>query len=286
MASMNLNFGALKRGQRISKVKVDPRLRERIDTGLPFLNMVKSGDADEKGLTPSEVILFTGTPGAGKSTMSLQLASALADRGHSVLLNGVEESPAQVKITYERMGLTGDFTIANATFMDEVETMNKELKKLVGGNTLASHLAHLKATYEKSGGKRTLGTGQYAGMVVIVDSLQAMNDGKYGLATNNKTPIRVLESLCQWAKDEYACVIVIGHVAKSGEFKGDNTLLHMVDSHIHLYVDEVPDSPSCGSRILETRKNRFGPSGIASVLDISRGGLSEHRAGSMSARRV
>ena len=70
-------------------------------------------------------------------------------------------------------------------------------------------------------------------------------------------------------------LVVIGQVSKSGEFKGDNTLLHMVDGHMHLFIDQDPKSMTEGKRLLEYRKNRFGPTGIAVALDIGKTGLTE-----------
>lgn len=268
---MNLTFDTLETGTNINDIKVDPRLRQRIDTGLGFVNFVKSGDAKLQGLLPGEVILFTGTPGAGKSTLALQLADSLTGMGHDVLLNGCEESPAQVKMTYERLRLKNGFSICNAVFMDAPEGGNKELREKVGDNTLRNHMNHMLKRHRKRNSRNK----EPKHMVVIVDSLQTMNDGKYGLAANSKTPIRVLEELCNFAKSEFVTVIVIGQVGKSGEFKGDNTLLHMVDSHMHLYVDQDPKSDTEGCRLLECRKNRFGPTGITSILDIGKYGLAE-----------
>lgn len=285
MASMNLDFGTLDTGVNIKDVKVDPRLRVRIDTGLDFLNFVKSGEAAVQGLLPSEVILFTGTSGGGKSTLCLQLADSLSGMGHEVLVNSVEEAPAQVKMTYERLGLKNGFTICNSTFIMEPEGGNKELRDKVGNNTLLNHMKAMLKRHKAANVKKSKDKRKH--MVVIVDSLQAMNDGKYGLASNNKTPIRVLEELCNFAKKHFVTIIVVGHVGKSGDFKGDNTILHMVDAHMHLWVDDDPKSDTEGLRLLECRKNRFGPTGITVHLDIAKNGLREHNVrGKLRGRRV
>lgn len=279
MASMNLSFDSVKAGTKVKDIKVDPRLRVRISTGLPFVDYILSGDAppENSGLLPGGVYLFTGTPGAGKSTLGLQMLDGLAELGHTALFNGLEEDVAQTKMTAERLKLKGDFTIAAAKFLEAPDSP-KDLVDMVGDNTfydhfnalLAEHLAHHKPFTGKGKDEKH--------MAIIIDSLQSMNDGKWGLASNNKTPIRVLEALTQLAKKHFVPIIVIGHVGKSGEFKGDNTLKHIVDGHMHLYVDDDPKSPTCGCRILEMQKNRFGPSGISVVLDIGARGLSEKGA--------
>lgn len=290
MASMNLNFDTLAVGTNINDIEVPPRLRARVDTGLPWLNFVKSGDSDLQGFVPGEVVLFTGTPGAGKSTTALQLTDSLSGRGHTALFNGCEESPAQTKMTYERMRLKNGFLMASSTFTTVPTGGNKDLRKQVGDNTLQAQLEELLKRYKRDNrhASRTPWS-ERSHMVCVVDSLQGMNDGTYGLAANSKTPIRVMEYLCNFAKEHFVTFVVIGHVGKSGEFKGDNTLLHMVDSHLHLYIDQDDKSPTVGCRVLECRKNRFGPGGISVVLDIGKNGLREHGSragGSPRGRRV
>ena len=54
-------------GTSIQDVEVPSILRKRIPTGLEFFDAVIGGE----GFTPSMVTLFTGTPGAGKTTLML-----------------------------------------------------------------------------------------------------------------------------------------------------------------------------------------------------------------------
>ncbi len=277
---MRLNFDSVKRGTKISEIKVDPRLRVRDNCGLDFVNEVLSGDAEQRGFTPSTAILFTGTPGAGKSTMGLQLASALSEKGHEVLYNTGEESLTQVKMTYERLKLKGDFDIAADIFVDRPEA-KKEAAMIK--STLREDIEALaKRVEERNKGIKDI--AKQHRVYVIIDSLQCMNDGKWGLASNGKTPVRVLEELTQMCKDLFVTIIVIGQVGKAGEFKGDNSLLHMVDVHLHLFIDQDPKSTTLGYRILECRKNRFGPSGIATALDLGKLGLNEKNSSRKAAR--
>lgn len=277
---MNISFDGVAKGTNINDIKVDPRLRVRVNTGLPFMNFCLSGDSDLQGLLPGGVYLFTGTAGSGKSTLALQLLDSLSGMGHTAMLNGCEESPAQVKMTYERLRLKNGFILGNDVFTNRPDGLQGRMDKKKEAEsikqTLLEHMDHVFAKHVKANKRR--GKADKKHMCLIVDSLQTMNDGFHGFKSNkNATPIRVLEQLTQFAKDNYATVIVIGHVGKSGEFKGDNTLIHMVDGHLHLYVDLDPKSDTEGCRILECRKNRFGPSGIAVVLDIGKNGLREHK---------
>ena len=68
--------------------------------------------------------------------------------------------------------------------------------------------------------------------------------------------------------------MVIGQVNKSGKMAGSNKLKHMVDSHMHLSVEQK-DEDFKGMRVLETLKNRFGGAGHIIFLDLHRTGFTE-----------
>jgi len=59
-------------GTNILDVQVPDALRKRVKSGLEYFDDALGG----KGFTPSAVTLFTGTPGAGKTTMMLELGIA------------------------------------------------------------------------------------------------------------------------------------------------------------------------------------------------------------------
>ena len=82
-------------GTNILDVKVPDALRQRVKTGVEYID----GSFGGRGLTPSSVTLFTGTPGAGKTTMMLNLADKLVGNGANVVFNTCEESLFQVKMT-------------------------------------------------------------------------------------------------------------------------------------------------------------------------------------------
>ena len=97
--------------------------------------------------------------------------------------------------------------------------------------------------------------------VLVLDSLQTMNDGKYGDATNSKTPERCLELVTNWCKENNTMAVVIGQVGKGGQFLGSNVLKHMVDAMLTLTIDlkgKPETNPTYGLRILQMTKNRFG----------------------------
>jgi predicted ATP-dependent serine protease len=92
---INVKIDDIAFGTNIQDIKVPSVLKKRIPTGLQYFDAVIGGE----GFTPSMVSLFTGTPGAGKTTMMLTLANALQGRGAQVVFNTAEESLHQIKMT-------------------------------------------------------------------------------------------------------------------------------------------------------------------------------------------
>lgn len=241
MAGMKLNVGikGLEHGTQLSSIEVPDKLKQRINTGIDFVNDALGG----KGFTPSVCGLFTGTPGSGKTTMMLQLAASLAKKhgAKSVLFNTAEESLYQTKMQAERLRLNTEFTVGQDTMVDQ----------------LLEHANKIGAKF------------------LIVDSLQTMNDGKWGDKTNSKTPQRVLQRITEWCKENYTCALIIGQVNKDGKMSGNNILKHMVDLHLHLSINQDPKSEWMGFREMEVEKNRFGASGLTYILKLNDRGLKE-----------
>lgn len=245
MAKMNLNVGikGLKRGTNINDIEVPKQLRDRKKVGITWFDDALGGD----GLVPSSVMMLTGTPGAGKTTMLLQLANAITKAGHVCLYNTGEESLHQVKMVAERLNLREGFYVGQDTLVTEL-------------------LAHADTLRKANPGKQVF---------VLQDSLQTLNDGKWGEATNSVTPMRCAEMLTDWAKATYGIVIFIGQVNKDGEFQGKNGILHAIDVRGSIYIDQKKNSETYGERIFEVTKNRFGCSGRAYILGMRRDGLYE-----------
>lgn len=241
MAGMKLNVGikGLEHGTQLSSIEVPDKLKQRINTGIDFVNDALGG----KGFTPSVCGLFTGTPGSGKTTMMLQLAASLAKKhgAKSVLFNTAEESLYQTKMQAVRLRLNTEFTVGQDTMVDQ----------------LLEHANKIGAKF------------------LIVDSLQTMNDGKWGDKTNSKTPQRVLQRITEWCKENYTCALIIGQVNKDGKMSGNNILKHMVDLHLHLSINQDPKSEWMGFREMEVEKNRFGASGLTYILKLNERGLKE-----------
>ena len=245
MSKMNLNVGVknLKRGTVLSDITVPAALRDRKKVGISWFDDALGGE----GFVPSSVMMLTGTPGAGKSTMMLQLADSITKAGHVALYNTGEESLYQVKMVAERLKLSAGFVVGQDTLVEELLEHADELKR-------------------QNKGKQVF---------ILQDSLQTLDDGKYAGSTNSMTTVRATEMLTDWAKSNYGIVCFIGQVNKDGEFQGKNTILHAVDVRGQLYIDDQKKSETYGERIFEITKNRFGCSGRSYVLGLDKTGLYE-----------
>ena len=229
-------------GTNILNINVPSALRSKVKTGVDYID----GSFGGQGMTPSQVTLFTGTPGAGKTTMMLGLCNSISANGGVAVFNTGEESLYQVKMTAERLKLRHGFAVGEET--------------------------HVPTLLEKCDELRAKNPNKP--FVLVVDSLQTLNDGKYGADyTNSRTPERALAMITDWCKEHNTCAIVIGQVGKNGQFAGRNVLKHMVDSMLTLTVEEDAKSELYGCRVLEMVKNRFGGAGHRFYMDLKKGGF-------------
>ena len=230
-------------GTNILDVRIPDQLRKRNKCGVSFIDDAFGGE----GFTPSTISLFTGEPGAGKTTLMLTLADALTAQGYVCLFNTAEESLYQVKLTCERLDIRSGFVAGQETYVPR----------------LLSQCSALRAKFPNRP------------FFLIVDSLQTLNDGKYGEDhTNGQSAVRALQMLTDYAKEHYVNVICIGQVNKSGNMAGSQKLKHMVDAMLHLSI-EKKDEDFKGLRVLETVKNRFGGAGWTFFMDLKSNGFEE-----------
>lgn len=239
---MNLkNITEIAFGTNILDITIPEHLKRKFATGLNYFDGALGGE----GMTPSCVTLFTGTPGAGKTTMMLTMADSITKQGGICLFNTAEESLYQTAMTAQRLRLKNGFITGNTD----------DVTKLIEG---------AQAAMEANPGKQ---------FVMIVDSLQCLDDGKYssGVKTSG-TAIRCLEMITNFCKETGACAVVINQVNKQGKMAGSNKLKHMVDAHMHLSVEQK-EQDLLGCRVLETQKNRFGGCGHIFFLHMGKRGF-------------
>lgn len=203
---------------------------KKYSTGLNEVDRVLGG-----GLASGGLILMTGEPGVGKSTLVMSLAESC---NQTVLYASGEESFDQVKNRLVRMNLSGD----KLSFTPEAN--------------INSVVAAVKQN--KSG-------------LVIVDSLQTMYStevsGQPGSPNQTKA---VLATLADLAKSSKVTVLIIGHVTKEGVAAGPKTVEHLVDVVLSLEGEKHQSL-----RFLRAIKNRFGPTDEVGVFKMTDAGLEE-----------
>ena len=228
-------------GTPISAIEVPEHLNRTCATNVDFVDSAMGG----QGFTPSSVTLFTGEPGAGKTTMVLTVASAVAKKKDAMcVFNTAEESLFQIKKTVNRLGLTGDFACGNTSEIDDV-------------------LAGCQKMMDANPNKQ---------MFIVIDSLQQMNATHERYGKGYRSDSLVLEKILTFCKETHAIALIINQVNKSGKAAGSNKLKHMVDAHMHLGV-ERKDQDFMGMRVLETQKNRFGGCGHIFFLHMGKRGF-------------
>ena len=240
---LNVRNDSIANNTNILDVEVPEQLKKKHKSGLEFFDDALGG----QGFTPSAVCLFTGTPGAGKTTMMLELADRLTKSGAAVLFNTAEESLHQLRMTTQRLSLANGFIAGQDT-------------------SVAKVLAHCDVIRALNPDKP---------FFLIVDSLQTLDDGYFDSGRiTSATAERSLQQITDYCKEHDTNAIVIGQVTKSGSAAGSNKLKHMVDAKITLDV-ERKDEQLLGCRILEVEKNRFGGSGAIFFLALRDHGFTE-----------
>ena len=207
----------------------------RIELSLGEVNRVLGG-----GVVPGSLVLLSGEPGIGKSTLLLQLAADVsATRGHTLYVSG-EESAPQVKMRADRLGIDG-----RGLF-------------ILPETNLSAVLAQLDA---------------HRPALLVVDSIQTLHDDGLTAAPGSVAQIReCAQRLMEWVKATGTPAFMSGHVTKEGDVAGPRLLEHLVD--VVLYMEGDANGVW---RLLRSTKNRFGSTDEICVFDMATEGLKEVR---------
>ena len=210
---------------------VDAAELERIGSGTPELDRLLGG-----GIVAGGLYLVGGEPGIGKSTLLLQVAGRLAEGGRSVLYLAGEESPAQIRIRAERLGIeTGGVLVAAGT----------ELEALLSACERARP------------------------QVVVCDSIQTVYDPALSSAPGSVSQVRAAAGAFQrLCKSTGTAAFLVGHVTKGGGIAGPKTLEHAVDAVLQFDGDVQHEH-----RVLRALKNRFGSTHEIAVFTMTGSGL-------------
>jgi DNA repair protein RadA/Sms len=210
-------------------VDVEAADAERIATGVPELDRVLGG-----GLVPASLVLVSGDPGIGKSTLLLMALRAMSADRKVVLVTG-EESAAQVKLRADRLGGGAGVQVLAETNLDDVcATLERERPD-----------------------------------VAVVDSVQTLYAPELGSAPGSVAQVREAAGrLLRLAKEARIAVFLVGHVTKDGAVAGPRVLEHLVDCVLQFEGDRYR-----AHRVLRAVKNRFGSTNELGVFEMTSAGL-------------
>jgi len=196
------------------------------------------------GIATTSVTLIGGAPGAGKSTLSLQLADKISARmQREILYVGAEESVNEIK---------------NRAMRLKLESMSLMRMHPMGSNAeLGDILLNRRPC------------------AIILDSLP-------GLVSDPEMAVELCKRFKSYAVELDSPVIIIDHITKQDDFAGLMQLQHAVDTTLSLFP--TPDYSMCRCEIkcedgkhfireLSTIKNRYGPANVMMDLEMSAKGL-------------
>ncbi|MFC1842690.1 DNA repair protein RadA [Candidatus Dependentiae bacterium] len=228
--------GAKKRGANqpslVSLGSVQAQNKKRMLSGISEWDRVVGG-----GIMPSSLLILTGDPGIGKSTLLLQISNNLA-QNYTVFYFSSEESLQQVKNRAQRLGCIND-------------------------NLLFSDQADLQSILEISQREKP--------DLLIIDSIQNCYTNETRTTPGSISQLR--ESaflLMRLAKENDIATIVSGHITKEGNIAGPKTLEHMVDGVFYLQGED-----RWQTRVLRSVKNRFGTINELGFFQMVQNGLQE-----------
>ena len=224
---------SLKKEARVSRLSdLETCEQIRAKTGMGELDRVLGG-----GLVGGSVILLSGEPGIGKSTLLLQISDALSREKRVLYISG-EESDAQIKLRATRLGVRGEGVyLASETDLDAV----------------LSAIAKTKPD------------------VLIVDSIQTVAGANSRSAAGSIAQVRdCAAAFIALAKESGIAVFLVGHVNKEGGISGPKILEHMVDAVLYFEGDRQQSY-----RMIRAMKNRYGSTNEIGVFDMTDRGLLE-----------
>ena len=204
----------------------------RFHTDLSELDRVLGG-----GIVKGSVIMLSGEPGIGKSTLLLQICKFLC-QGLRVLYISGEESARQIKLRAMRLGVESpNLFLATTTDID-----------------------HVVAAIDKVHPD-----------IAIIDSIQTMSLSDLQSSPGSVTQVReCTQRLIYTAKSADIPIFIVGHVNKDGAIAGPKVLEHMVDCVLYFEGER-----HLAYRILRAVKNRYGSTNEIGVFEMTDRGLTE-----------
>lgn len=204
----------------------------RFVTGISELDRVLGG-----GIVKGSVILLSGDPGIGKSTILLQICNALQESLKILYVSG-EESAIQIKMRAGRLGVESD----SVSIMTETD---------------------VQAVCEYITSQRP--------DLVMIDSIQTMQHSDISSSPSSIVQVRECTNLLlRTGKSLGIPIFIVGHVNKGGDIAGPKVMEHIVDTVLYFEGER-----NQSYRILRGIKNRFGSTNEIGVFEMTESGLKE-----------
>jgi DNA repair protein RadA/Sms len=216
-----------------SLLDISEDIEERLKTGNSELDRVLGG-----GIVKGSLVLVGGDPGIGKSTLLLQIANNIGNKGRKVLYISGEESAAQIKLRAFRMDIrSGNIFLVSENSTQNIDTYVRDMKP----------------------------------DILVVDSIQTMYNPDISSAPGSVSQVREATlGLMKIAKQDGIATFIVGHVTKQGAIAGPRVLEHMVDTVLY-FEGETHMS----YRVLRAVKNRFGSTNEIGIFEMGDKGLTE-----------
>jgi DNA repair protein RadA/Sms len=232
LVSSSLNSRRSNAVKPISLSDVEDLKLARFSSGVDELDLVLGG-----GIVPGALMLLSGDPGVGKSTLVLQVASVIAGQGKVLYVSG-EESARQIKLRADRLKVGAvKLDLLATTVIDDATSL--------------------------------IESGDY--QLVIIDSIQTLSTPESNSANGSPSQITlVANKIMQVAKNTHTACIVIGHVTKEGNLAGPKLLEHLVDVVLSMEGDQYGVL-----RVVKASKNRFGATSDVALLEMGENGFKE-----------
>lgn len=205
---------------------------QRYKTNIKELDRVLGG-----GIVKGSVVLLSGDPGIGKSTILLQIANSVKSDLKILYVSG-EESAGQIKLRANRLSVNNE----NLSIVTETDVEG-----------ICDYISREKPD------------------IVMIDSIQTMQI--QGISSSAGSIVQVREStnmLLRVAKKNNISIIIVGHVNKGGDIAGPKITEHIVDAVLYFEGER-----NQSYRILRGVKNRFGSTNEIGVFEMSEKGLCE-----------
>ena len=212
--------------------QIEPDNELRYNTGMEELDRVLGG-----GIVKGSLVLLSGDPGIGKSTILLQVCRSLGTAMDVLYVSG-EESYHQIKLRADRLSVTAE----GIRLLCETDVQ-----------AVCEHIMQAKPG------------------LVIIDSIQTMNHSDLSSSPGSVTQVRESTNLLmRTAKSLSIPIIIVGHVNKDGNIAGPKVLEHIVDAVLYFEGER-----NLSFRILRAVKNRYGSTNEIGVFEMTDRGLQE-----------